>query len=61
MATVITGGSGFIGLSIAERLIANGETVILFDLVAPGVDMLERPELRGATLVTGDVSTAPST
>jgi nucleoside-diphosphate-sugar epimerase len=57
MATLITGGSGFIGLALAERLIADGETVILFDLSAPGHDMLMRTELAGATLVTGDVTT----
>ena len=58
MATLITGGSGFIGLALAERLIADGETVILFDLSAPGHDMLMRAELAGATLVTGDVTSA---
>lgn len=58
MTTLITGGGGFIGLSIAERLIADGENVILFDLAAPGMNMLERPELRRATLVTGDVRSA---
>lgn len=55
MATLITGGSGFIGLSIAERLLADGEQVVVFDLAAPGDDMLARPELAGAVLVTGDV------
>lgn len=58
MATLITGGSGFIGLSIAERLIADGERVVLFDLTAPAAGMLSRPELRGALLVTGDVRDA---
>jgi nucleoside-diphosphate-sugar epimerase len=58
MTTLITGGSGFIGLSVAERLIAGGERVILFDLAAPGMDMLARPELGGAVLFTGDVRDA---
>jgi nucleoside-diphosphate-sugar epimerase len=58
MATLITGGSGFIGLSIAERLIAAGEKVVLFDLSAPVADSLSRPELAGAVLVTGDVRLA---
>jgi UDP-glucose 4-epimerase/UDP-glucuronate 4-epimerase len=58
MATLITGGSGFIGLSIAERLIADGERVVLFDLTAPAAGILSRPELRGAQLVTGDVRDA---
>jgi nucleoside-diphosphate-sugar epimerase len=58
MATLITGGSGFIGLALAERLIADGETVFLFDLSAPAYGMLARPELAGATLITGDVTSA---
>ncbi|UGV27608.1 NAD(P)-dependent oxidoreductase [Rhodopseudomonas boonkerdii] len=58
MTTLITGGSGFIGLAIAERLIAEGEQVILFDLTAPSQDMLARPELAGAMLITGDVRNA---
>ena len=58
MTTLITGGSGFIGLALAERLIAQGERVVLFDLAAPGMDLLARPELRGAALVTGDVTDA---
>jgi nucleoside-diphosphate-sugar epimerase len=55
MATLITGGSGFVGLSIAERLIAEGESVVLFDLAAPIASMLSRLALAGATLITGDV------
>jgi UDP-glucose 4-epimerase/UDP-glucuronate 4-epimerase len=58
MTTLITGGSGFIGLSIAERLIADGGNVVLFDLAEPGVNMLARPELRAARLVTGDTRSA---
>ena len=58
MTTLITGGSGFIGLSIAERLIADGEKVVLFDLAAPAHDMLARPELSGTVLVTGDIRDA---
>jgi UDP-glucose 4-epimerase/UDP-glucuronate 4-epimerase len=58
MTTLITGGSGFIGLALAERLIADGEQVVLFDLAAPGQDMLARLELAGAVLITGDVRDA---
>jgi UDP-glucose 4-epimerase/UDP-glucuronate 4-epimerase len=58
MTTLITGGSGFIGLSIAERLIAEGEDVVLFDLKAPAADMLSRQELAGVIMVTGDVRNA---
>jgi UDP-glucose 4-epimerase/UDP-glucuronate 4-epimerase len=55
MTTLITGGAGFIGLAIAERLIADGEPVVLFDLAAPDDAVLAGPELGGATLVTGDI------
>jgi nucleoside-diphosphate-sugar epimerase len=55
MTTLITGGNGFIGLAIAERLIADGEKVILFDQSAPDNTMLARPELAGATVITGDI------
>ncbi len=58
MTTLITGGSGFIGLAIAERLIADGEQVVLYDLTFPNADMLARRELAGATLLTGDVRSA---
>lgn len=54
MATLITGGSGFIGLSIAERLIALGDRVVLFDL-RHDAELLARSELAGAVIVTGDV------
>jgi UDP-glucose 4-epimerase/UDP-glucuronate 4-epimerase len=58
MATLITGGSGFVGLSLAERLIAAGEKVVLFDLSAPLAGMLERPQLADAILLMGDVRDA---
>ncbi len=35
MATLITGGSGFIGLNLAERLLAAGEDVVLFGHAPP--------------------------
>jgi nucleoside-diphosphate-sugar epimerase len=55
MATLLTGGCGFIGLSIAERLIADGETAVLFDLAAPADNILARPELAGVAVITGDI------
>jgi UDP-glucose 4-epimerase/UDP-glucuronate 4-epimerase len=58
MATLVTGGCGFIGLSIAERLIATGEQVVLFDRNPAAPDLLARPELAGAALITGDVRNA---
>ncbi|CAN5378982.1 NAD(P)-dependent oxidoreductase [soil metagenome] len=55
MATLITGGCGFIGLSIAERLIADGEAVVLFDVAPPAGNIMARRELTGATVITGDI------
>jgi nucleoside-diphosphate-sugar epimerase len=55
MATLITGGSGFIGLSVAEKLIATGKRVVLFDLSPPAQDVLARSELSGVTYVAGDI------
>src|SRR3954470_13925777 len=58
MAILITGGCGFIGLAIAETLIGAGQRVVLFDLAAPAKDVLARPELHGATILTGDIRSA---
>src|SRR3954449_4210174 len=58
MATLITGGCGFIGLALAEALIGAGEKVLLFDLAAPAKDVLARPELHSAAVITGDIRNA---
>lgn len=57
MTVLITGGSGFIGLNIAERLIARGDTVIAFGPEPPPAAALERfGQLPGAFLFEpGDV------
>lgn len=55
MAILITGGAGFIGLALAEHLLAAGQPVVLFDLTAPPADIMARPELKGAQCITGDV------
>lgn len=56
--TLITGGAGFIGCLLAERLLADGQEVIVFDNLHPQVHT-ERgvpPRLpKGARLVLGDV------
>lgn len=38
--TLVTGGSGFIGLALAERLLADGDRVVLFDRQPPPDDLL---------------------
>jgi nucleoside-diphosphate-sugar epimerase len=35
MTTLITGGTGFVGLNVAEALLGRGETVVLLDRAAP--------------------------
>ena len=55
MAILITGGAGFIGLALAERLIADGKRVVLFDRAPPPTDILARPELAGITCLAGDI------
>jgi nucleoside-diphosphate-sugar epimerase len=55
MATLITGGSGFIGLALAEQLLRKGRHVVLFDRQpAPSALLAALP---GGTLhsVTGDI------
>ncbi|MDA9495508.1 NAD-dependent epimerase/dehydratase family protein [Bradyrhizobium sp. CCBAU 11361] len=56
MATLITGGAGFIGLALAERLLAAGQRVVLFDLAPAPMELLARSELAGAVCVNGDVT-----
>jgi UDP-glucose 4-epimerase/UDP-glucuronate 4-epimerase len=55
MAILVTGGAGFIGLALAERLIADGKRVVLFDRAPPPTDVLARPELAGVTCLGGDI------
>lgn len=62
MATLITGGTGLIGASLAEQLVARGERVVLFD-VAPAIwrvqAVLDRaPE--AVRVLRGDVLSLPN-
>ena len=59
---IVTGGAGFIGSNLAERLVASGLEVVVYDNFSTG-----RPQfvetLRGhrrARIVTGDVLDAPA-
>jgi UDP-glucuronate 4-epimerase len=60
MTTLITGGGGFVGINLAEILIAQGEQVVLFDrhgLPAPALQALQRGNIP-PSIVTGDVRDA---
>ena len=56
MATLITGGAGFIGLALAEHLLAAGQRVVLFDLAMPPSHMPALRELDDAICIAGDVT-----
>jgi UDP-glucose 4-epimerase len=57
MRAFVTGGAGFIGSSLTDRLLADGHSVVVFDNLSTGrqdflVDAASRP---GFTFVRGDV------
>ncbi|MBB99292.1 MAG: NAD-dependent epimerase/dehydratase [Rhodobacteraceae bacterium] len=54
MKVLVTGGTGFIGLSLAERLLAQGHDVRLLAPSAPEA-LMRDPALAGAELVLGDI------
>jgi nucleoside-diphosphate-sugar epimerase len=58
VAILVTGGAGFIGSHLVDRLIAYGETVVVFDNLATGrIANLERARASGrATFVYLDVA-----
>ena len=53
---LITGGCGFIGSHLADRLVADGHTVTILDNLSNG---LRKNAPTDATLVVGDVADAP--
>lgn len=55
MAILITGGTGFIGLAIAEALLARGQEVILFGAAPAPDNLANHPSLAGAKVVLGDI------
>ena len=62
MACLITGGTGFIGALVAKKLVAQGETVIAYDLAASRsyLELVLTPhELEQVTIVHGDVLDLP--
>ncbi len=59
MKVLVTGGAGFIGSHLCERLLADGHQVICFDNFSSGQRSNIEPLLarRGFTLAAGDVTT----
>jgi dTDP-L-rhamnose 4-epimerase len=56
---LITGGAGFIGSHIADRLLADGHQVVLLDALLPQAHGADPPEpAAGCDLVRGDVRDA---
>jgi UDP-glucose 4-epimerase len=55
MKFLITGGAGFIGSNIVERLVQSGETVRVFDNFATGKRDNLDPFLRSIELIEGDL------
>lgn len=58
MTVLITGGSGFVGLALAEKLLADGAEVCLFSAAAPPAALAARVACDRLRVVTGDVRSA---
>ncbi len=46
---LVTGGAGFVGLNVAEQLLARGDGVLLFDVKPPPAAFSSRRRLYRAT------------
>ncbi|MBA2546428.1 MAG: NAD-dependent epimerase/dehydratase family protein [Solirubrobacterales bacterium] len=55
MKVLITGGSGFLGSHLAERLLAEDNEVLVFDNYETGRRENLDPETKGLTIVEGDI------
>jgi dTDP-L-rhamnose 4-epimerase len=56
---LLTGGAGFIGSHVADRLVADGHRVVVLDLLLPAAHGSEPPQwTSGHELVRGDVGDA---
>lgn len=58
MSTLITGGAGFVGLALAERLLADGEHIVLFDRAAPPDSLMSRLDSPRLQWLLGDIRSA---
>jgi nucleoside-diphosphate-sugar epimerase len=55
MKVLITGGSGFVGLALAERLLEDGDEVCLFAAAAPPPELVGRLRQDGLQIIMGDI------
>ena len=57
MSVLVTGGCGFVGINVAEELIARGNRVVLFDRIGlpSAADRLLRERDPRLAVVIGDV------
>jgi nucleoside-diphosphate-sugar epimerase len=58
MALLITGGSGFIGLALAEASLAAGDEVVAFSRSPPPAALMQRIAQPGFRFVSGDIRSA---
>ncbi|MDX6751155.1 NAD(P)-dependent oxidoreductase [Geminicoccaceae bacterium 1502E] len=56
MTTLITGGTGFVGLALAEALLRRGEGVVLMGISPAPSQLIDRAELASLATVIGDVT-----
>lgn len=57
MKHFVTGGSGFVGMHLVEKLLARGDSVVIYDLVEPDAELLEKGDVR---YVRGDIRDEPA-
>ncbi len=61
LTTLILGGAGFVGLNIAEALLASGQSVVLFDRATPPAAFLDLHGPSGRlSVIQGDATDAAS-
>jgi UDP-glucose 4-epimerase len=56
MNVLITGGTGAVGLHIANRLLEKKDNVILYDLFPRELDFIEKEKTKKVKMVEGDVT-----
>jgi UDP-glucose 4-epimerase len=57
MKILVTGGAGYIGSAVVDQLVAEGESVVVFDNLSQGHRAAVHPE---AALVVGDLADRPA-